>query len=283
MSLMPSNIQTVSFRSAIFTLICGTLILISTAQAQQVVYFDQLPPESQYGNVVLNSHATTSIGPVVFEHWLHRDKFTCRVCHVDIGFAMQANATGIDAKTNAQGYYCGVCHDGKHQFGNVTMFPSCLPGQSPSSNDTCSRCHESARTKRKFTYSQLTSRLPKVRYGVDWMSAEKSQLVKPVDIVEQASIPRERIKNRVDVEFRPNMSMFKGIRFSHELHSKWNGCELCHPEIFLAEKDGKVTHINMYEIARGRQCGACHLKVAFPVNGCSQCHLNGPNWGWHYP
>jgi len=32
---------------------------------------------------------------VVFDHWLHRAKFTCRLCHVDIGFAMKAEATDI--------------------------------------------------------------------------------------------------------------------------------------------------------------------------------------------
>jgi hypothetical protein len=28
-----------------------------------------------------------------FRHWLHRSKYTCRLCHVDIGFAMEAGGT----------------------------------------------------------------------------------------------------------------------------------------------------------------------------------------------
>lgn len=33
-----------------------------------------------------------------------------RLCHVDIGFAMKANETGITADDNASGNYCGTCH-----------------------------------------------------------------------------------------------------------------------------------------------------------------------------
>ena len=50
----------------------------------------------EYGNVVINNFSEkNNIAPVVFPHWLHRSKYTCRVCHVDIGFAMKAGETGI--------------------------------------------------------------------------------------------------------------------------------------------------------------------------------------------
>ena len=48
-----------------------------------------------------------------FDHWLHRSKFTCRVCHVDIGFAMEAKGTKVTADMNVKGFYCGSCHNGR--------------------------------------------------------------------------------------------------------------------------------------------------------------------------
>ena len=282
MSSTRRRIRTTSLGAAVIALLCGTFIAVPAALAQQV-YLQAVPPEDQFGNVTLNKHVAPDNGPVVFEHWLHRSKFTCRVCHVDIGFAMVANGTGIDAKTNNEGFYCGACHDGKRQLGGVLMFRACAPERAANSDATCSRCHTSTKTKHKYTYAQFAAKLPKARYGVDWMAAEKAGILQPIDIVEGVSIPKERIKNREDLAIRPNIEWFTGIHFSHELHSKWNGCELCHPEIFPTKKDG-AANISMYQIAKGRYCGACHVKVAFPVNGCNQCHSKGPMWvdgpGW---
>ena len=50
--------------------------------------------------VIDNYSKRYRLSPVVFDHWLHRAKFTCRLCHVDIGFAMKANETGIRAVDN---------------------------------------------------------------------------------------------------------------------------------------------------------------------------------------
>ena len=55
------------------------------------------------------------LAPVVFDHWVHRARYTCRLCHVDVGFAMKAGATGIRAADNIAGQYCGACHDGRRQ------------------------------------------------------------------------------------------------------------------------------------------------------------------------
>ena len=42
-----------------------------------------------HGRVVLDNFSTdTGMPAVVFDHWRHRVLFTCRVCHVDVGFAM---------------------------------------------------------------------------------------------------------------------------------------------------------------------------------------------------
>src|ERR1700760_4009880 len=71
------------------------------------------PLPYEYGRVVISNYPEKEMAPVVFEHWIHRTKYTCRVCHVDVGFAMKAGATGITAADNAKGNYCGACHNGK--------------------------------------------------------------------------------------------------------------------------------------------------------------------------
>ena len=60
------------------------------------------------------------------------------------------------------------------------------------------------------------------------------------------------------------------IIFSHEKHAVWNGCELCHPQIFDIKKSSTV--FEMQEIFDGRYCGACHGKVAFTNMDCQLCH-----------
>ena len=76
------------------------------------------PKLHEYGNVVINNYSEKkNIAPVVFKHWLHRVKYTCRLCHVDIGFAMYAGDTGITEEYNETGFYCGACHNGKEAFG----------------------------------------------------------------------------------------------------------------------------------------------------------------------
>jgi c(7)-type cytochrome triheme protein len=61
-----------------------------------------------------------------------------------------------------------------------------------------------------------------------------------------------------------------GIIFSHKKHAVWNGCELCHPEIFKIKKG--TTNFTMFEIFEGKYCGICHGKVSFPSLDCQRCH-----------
>jgi len=282
MSSTRRRIRTSSLRAAAVVLLCGTFIAVIAVQGQQV-YLQAAAPEDQFGDVTLNQHVTLDNGPVVFNHWLHRAKFTCRLCHVDIGFAMVANGTGINAKTNEEGFYCGACHDGKRQFGNVTVFASCRQDGVAKADVTCSRCHASSKTTRKYSYREFTAKLPKARYGIDWMAAENAGVIKPIDVIDGLSIAKQRINNHAELAIAPQVQWFTGIHFSHELHTKWNSCELCHPDIFPTQRD-RAANMSMYQIANGRFCGACHVKVAFPINGCNQCHANGPMWvngpGW---
>jgi c(7)-type cytochrome triheme protein len=263
-------------RHLLLVLACGISFFGSKLSAQ--VYLPAPPPEqpSDYGKVILDTHSsTTGPGAVVFDHWLHRSKFTCRVCHVDIGFAMKAKATGISASTNREGFHCGVCHDGKVLFNGRTIFASC----SGDANDKrCARCHSVGKKGvRTYEYKSFTKKFPKGVYGVNWEAAESSRAVKPVDFIEGLSVKKAPIQNRKDFSIKAGFSWVNPIVFSHEKHSIWNGCELCHPEIFPSAKRGTI-HYSMFSNIDGRYCGACHGKVASPLNNCEKCHPRGPMW-----
>ncbi|MBK7369227.1 MAG: hypothetical protein IPJ04_15400 [Candidatus Eisenbacteria bacterium] len=51
----------------------------------------------------------------VFPHWVHRIRYQCRVCHMEI-FEPRAGANRITMKDITAGQACGRCHDGKTAF-----------------------------------------------------------------------------------------------------------------------------------------------------------------------
>jgi c(7)-type cytochrome triheme protein len=211
---------------------------------------------------------------VVFDHWLHRAKFTCRLCHVDIGFAMKTGATGIKAADNERGYYCGACHNGKTMSGNETVFDACAKTAVPGEKARCVRCHSLGKNgKPKYDFNDFTERLPRGRFGngIDWEKAEEQGLIKPVDFLENVSIKRQPISAQKDFALGAKMEGMPDIIFSHKKHTVWNGCELCHPEIFVGVKKG-TTKYSMAEIFEGKYCGVCHVSVAFPQIDCQRCH-----------
>lgn len=259
----------------LLVLACGILALANIADAQ--IYVPQRPPEpSDYGKVILDNYSATGPGRVVFDHWLHRSKFTCRLCHVDIGFAMQAKATGVTASTNRNGFHCGACHDGKKLFDGRPIFAAC--SDAAANDQQCDRCHSLGKKNvRKYEYGEFTAKFPKGIYGVDWEEAEKSGALRPLDFIEGLSVKKTPLKNRADFGVEAQYPWVHPITFSHEKHSVWNGCELCHPEIFpLAEKG--TAQFSMFHNVEGQYCGACHGKVAFPLNNCQRCHARAPLW-----
>jgi c(7)-type cytochrome triheme protein len=232
-----------------------------------------LPPE--FGRVVLDKgSAKGGQAPVVFDHWLHRSRYTCRLCHVDIGFAMTANGTGIKASDNAAGFYCGACHNGRMVVGGKKLFESCNRGAPGEQKATCVRCHSLGKNvKPEVDFVVFTRGFPKGRFGngIDWEKAEEAGLIKPIDFLEGVSVPRKSLAAQKDFALSPKLEGMPEIIFSHSKHTVWNGCELCHPEIFGAVKKGTVKY-TMSEIFDGKYCGVCHVTVAFPMQDCQRCH-----------
>ncbi len=254
------------------TLSLALIILLSAEAAVPWVMRDP----SEYGSVTIrNFSRRAGLPSVQFEHWLHRALYTCRLCHVDIGFAMEQNGTKITADTNAKGYYCGACHNGTRLYGEKKIFSSCSPSTTPEERARCSRCHFSAnKVQREYDYASFTGTFPKSGLGnyVDWEQAEVRGLIHPVDDLPGISIKRQALTAQKDFSITSKSTWMPDIIFSHKKHILWNGCEVCHPDIFPSSKKGTVKY-TMLDIASGQYCGLCHDRVAFPLNNCEKCHI----------
>jgi c(7)-type cytochrome triheme protein len=242
-------------------------VLAASASAQEAPGRKRRAPPQEYGRVLLGTHAAKAkLAPAVFDHWRHRARYTCRACHVDVGFAMTPGATDVRAADNAKGQYCGACHDGR------TAFAACALPADPA-RPACARCHQppgAARDDAEF--AAFAKGLPRERFGngIDWEKAEATRLITPSDVVEGLSIRRPAIGAQKDFALGAKVAGMPDIIFSHAKHTVWSGCEGCHPEIFKVRRG--ATKFTMVDIFEGRSCGACHLTVAFPVLDCQRCH-----------
>jgi c(7)-type cytochrome triheme protein len=249
------------------------VLVIAGVTSAQTGVKKKRPLPYEYGRVVISNYSEKAgLAPVVFDHWLHRAKFTCRLCHVDIGFAMKAGSTGIKASDNMNGYYCGSCHNGKKAFDDKIVFDTC--SKAPEAQTRCLRCHSLGKNvKAGYDFSKFTENLPRGRFGngVDWEKAEVDGLIKPLDFLEGISIKRQSLTVQKDFALGTKLEGMPDIIFSHKKHTVWNGCELCHPEIFVGVKKG-TTKYSMTEIFEGKYCGVCHTSVAFPLIDCQRCH-----------
>lgn len=234
--------------------------------AQGVKKKRRLPHE--YGNVFMDNYSTRNkVSPVIFNHWLHRAKYTCRLCHVDLGFAMEAGGTGVREEDNKAGFYCGACHNGKEAFAPV--------GKDFLGHEkkNCDRCHSfGADVTFEEDFYKFTKGLPRGRFGngIDWERAEEEGKITLKDYLEGVSIKRKPLSSPGDLEVKSHVTNMPDIIFSHKKHAVWNGCELCHPDIFGVRKGS--THYTMNDIFAGKYCGVCHDKVAFPNLDCQRCH-----------
>lgn len=255
-------------------LACGVAALVvAVAASAQSAVKKRRPLPYEFGRVVLNNHSEKAgLAPVTFEHWQHRARYTCRVCHVDIGFAMKAGATNIRARDNASGVFCGACHDGKRIVDGRKVFEAC--GKiTPDTRAACLRCHAGEARSADAEFGAFAKRMPRGRFGngIDWEKAEEEHLIKPADSVEGVSIKRTSMTAQKDFALSPKLQGMPDIIFSHAKHTAWNGCELCHPEIFVGVKKGS-TKYSMAQIFEGQYCGVCHSTVAFPLIDCQRCH-----------
>lgn len=228
-----------------------------------------------YGRVMIDNFSSSiGLAPVAFDHWQHRANATCRVCHIDIGFAMNANGTEIRAADNIRGYYCGTCHNGEYVFDGQPVFSACSKESSSNDVQSCQRCHNNGDTPDlEDKFLRFAAKLPKERQGngINWEQAEAKGLISPTDFIEGLSVPGPALAEVEDFALESKIEGMPDIIFSHEKHTVWNGCEVCHPEIFLGVRKGATTY-SMIDLFEGKYCGVCHDSVAFPQTNCQRCH-----------
>lgn len=229
------------------------------------------PLPFEFGSVVIGNYSPNAgLSPVVFDHWVHRSKYTCRLCHVDIGFGMAAGSTRIRAADNKKGYYCGACHNGKSTYDQKVIFESCAGSDSKK----CGICHATGRNpQREEDFYRFAEKMPKERFGngINWEQAESTGKIRLINYLEGISVSRNPLAVQKDFSLTAQIEGMPNIIFSHRKHTVWNGCELCHPDIFLGVKKG-ATKYTMIDLFQGKYCGVCHDKVAFPLSDCQRCH-----------
>jgi c(7)-type cytochrome triheme protein len=258
------------------TWLVAVLILTSSlASFAQTGGKKRRPLPYEFGSVTISTYSQkASMAPVVFDHWVHRARYTCRVCHVDVGFAMKPGASNIKAADNMKGYYCGSCHNGRTLSEGHTIFAACSKMAKEEDAARCDRCHsEGKQVPRDHDFAQFAKSMPRERFGngIDWQQAEELGLIHPADVVPGLSIQRKNLRVEGDFQLNSKVAGMPDIIFSHRKHTVWNGCELCHPEIFVGVKKG-ASHYSMATIFEGNSCGACHNTVAFPLTDCQRCH-----------
>ena len=94
---------------------------------------------AEFGDVVMNQYADAAgMRPVVFPHWFHRVRYSCKVCHGDLGIKLKAGGTGITMVKIIDGMYCGACHNGNVAW-SVDQCDLCHTGKP----GTATQVHES--------------------------------------------------------------------------------------------------------------------------------------------
>ncbi|MBI5557657.1 MAG: hypothetical protein HY885_08465 [Deltaproteobacteria bacterium] len=227
-------------------------------------------PAEQYGDIIMRERSVNHrVDPVVFSHRIHRSRFTCRVCHIDLEFSMKKGGTGITREDYLAGRFCGACHNGKLAF---------------SVNYSCNLCHIKIDKQGHYQAKKdamLGGRnLPQQEYGdgVNWVEAIKNGAISPSNsISEEGAEQSMPLPKHLEKPIRwTTRSPRTLVVFPHESHILWLDCANCHPDIFTLAKMGTVAfdkEKNLY----GMYCGTCHMTVAFPMNGCNRCHPDQKN------
>lgn len=233
------------------------MFILAASHAGANFTLPPLPPREEYGNIIVDrSSSRSGQKPVVFSHWLHRDRFTCRVCHGELDFQMKAGATEITERANRAGKFCGACHNGKTAF---------------RSNGNCDKCHSGdiGFSSKRFDDFLMQKAMPMTvtGNGVNWSEGLRAGVTRP-----QTYLKKKKEEMGFDRELllEAEMAIIPPAIFPHKAHTAWLDCDNCHPDLFNIKKKG--THFTMPEILKGRYCGVCHLNVAFPMDDCRRCH-----------
>ncbi len=218
-------------------------------------------PET-YGEIFLGgASAKKGLGPVRFSHWIHRVKYTCRVCHYELEFQMKAKSTPIVCDDGRMGgRFCVTCHNGKISF-----------APKDENGENCKGCHGFNTSSEWLKFRELQKKLPPAKYGneINWSKALDDGLIKPKDSLSDKKSTLVNINKPLTLQ--AELNGISSAIFPHKSHELWLDCSNCHPDLFNIKK--KTTEsLRMNNMIKGESCGLCHLRVAFPLDDCVRCH-----------
>ncbi|HJV65934.1 MAG TPA: c(7)-type cytochrome triheme domain-containing protein [Geomonas sp.] len=223
-----------------------------------------MPPNGpfwKYGNVRMPFRSKQAgMDPVIFPHWNHRARYTCRVCHLDLGFSMRQGDSGITRGQNVAGKFCGACHDGGIAF-------------SVQDDASCDRCHLKDTTALEARFAEFSESLPMASFGngIDWAAAIRKGLITPANTL-RGTAPAIQFPDKLKKPLKlGTASLRSDVTFSHQDHFAELDCSSCHPDLFKI-KQKATADFTMDSNIYGNFCGACHMLVAFPMNDCKRCH-----------
>ena len=266
---------------------------------------------AEYGDIILNSKAEAmrkaEVGDVVFPHWFHRIRYRCNVCHEDI-FVLRAGGNDINmARISEGGKQCGVCHNGLIAWEPLecdrchSLEPGwsggpiqySVRGERGKERTLKERALDIKIGNRAKPYSNIVklasgwhpkalseSGLPLDKFGlVDWAQAVRNKIIAPVwNLDPDAGADSARSRN-TRILFKTRSEFVADVLFPHDVHSYWLQCKICHETrggAIFEEKVGAAA-IDMVGIGKGKWCGRCHDRVAFPISDCNRCHNRPKN------
>lgn len=243
------------------TLTLGLLLTLLAAPCAAYFNLPPLPAPDKYGDVVMDRVSTTNgQKSVLFSHWSHRARYTCRVCHFELDFSFVAGQTGVTEEDNLDGEFCGACHDGKTAFGHTEK--------------QCATCHTGPDIDRSEQFMQLDDalwKLAQTKFGnrINWVKAQQRGLITPKYSIFR---PDEKpLSFSSQLILKAEWSWVAPAVFNHATHTPWLDCANCHPHVFNIKK--KTTkHFRMEYILEKQFCGVCHFAVALPIDDCRACH-----------
>lgn len=284
-------------------------VTVSEAKAMVDMPVEDVP--LVYGDIVMDrtkeGMIEGEVDAVLFPHWFHRIRFRCKVCHEDT-FETNKGANIIDMDAISAGESCGMCHDGSVAWDPLEceqchMYPMELldkpeekqVDQSPENLLFAGRSGKMAGRgdRRKPSGSAFkwgtgwqpralqATGLPKDKYGlIDWIQLTSQGMVLPKGSIDPDNPLYE---SPVHYQFDPDgdediedivipvkSEAISEVLFPHTLHAWWLNCKSCHPHRFV--RTAGDTKMTMREMSKGKYCGECHGKVAFPLEDCNKCH-----------
>ena len=255
----------------IVLVLCIIILPTQVVYSQQSQSFGQsmfglphMPSPETYGEIFMGGAAAAKrLGPVRFAHWTHRVKYTCRVCHYELEFAMKRGETHIVCDNGRMGgRFCVTCHNGKISF-----------APRDENGDNCTGCHGYNPSSKWAKFRELQRSLPAAKYGneINWAKALQDGLIKPADSLSGKKSSLVNINKTFTLQ--AEMSGISSAIFPHTTHELWLDCSSCHPDLFNIKKKSTES-LRMSNMIKGESCGLCHLRVAFPLDDCVRCHPN---------